>query len=123
MFLPLRLSRRVLLGILALFAAISLFPSAQQLRSSADPAVFHGCTSIMVGRLATSDGSVITSHTADGRYRTWLNIVPHRSNPPGATSKIYVGRMHTRYPEDERGLKVTGEIPEPPETYAFINTA
>jgi hypothetical protein len=32
------------------------------------------CTSIMIGRLATTDGSVITSHTCDGTYRTWLEI-------------------------------------------------
>ena len=30
------------------------------------------CTSIMVGKKATTDGSVITSHTCDGRYRTWM---------------------------------------------------
>ena len=30
----------------------------------------QNCTSIMVGRLASTDGSVITSHTCDGRYRT-----------------------------------------------------
>ena len=30
------------------------------------------CTSIMVGKNASTDGSVITSHTCDGRYRTWM---------------------------------------------------
>ena len=32
----------------------------------------QSCTSIMVGRKASVDGSVITSHTCDGRYRTWV---------------------------------------------------
>ena len=30
----------------------------------------QSCTSIMVGKRASKDGSVITSHTCDGRYRT-----------------------------------------------------
>jgi len=77
----------------------------------------------MVGRLATTDGSVITSHTADGIYRTWIDISPHRKNNADAKSKVYSGRMHTRYPQDERGLRVTGEIPEAPESYSFINSA
>ena len=34
----------------------------------------QSCTSIMVGRLASADGSVITSHTCDGRYRTWVQM-------------------------------------------------
>ena len=34
------------------------------------------CTSIMVGKNATTDGSVITSHTCDGRYRTWMRWEP-----------------------------------------------
>lgn len=82
-----------------------------------------GCTSIMVGRLATVDGSVITSHTADGGYRTWIDISPHRKNEAGAKNKIYTGRMYTRQSDDQRGLKLTGEIPEVPESYAFFDTA
>ena len=34
------------------------------------------CTSIMVGKLASTDGSVMTSHTCDSWYRTWVNVVP-----------------------------------------------
>jgi len=82
-----------------------------------------GCTSIMVGRLATVDGSVITSQTVDGEFRNWMEISPHRKNEAGAKNKIYKGRMATRIPDDERGLKLTGEIPEVPESYSFFNTA
>jgi len=83
----------------------------------------HGCTSIMVGRLATVDGSVITSQTVDGEYRNWMEISPHRKNEAGAKNKIYTGRMGTRIPDDQRGLKLTGEIPEVSESYSFFNTA
>ncbi len=82
-----------------------------------------GCTSIMVGRLASGDGSVITCHTCDGNYRQWLNIVPRRKNAPGSTNKIYEGKMHTETPYDMRKVVLKGEIPEVPETYAFLNTA
>jgi len=34
----------------------------------------ESCTSIMVSKGASADGSVITSHTCDGRYRTWMTM-------------------------------------------------
>ncbi|HPB58738.1 MAG TPA: C69 family dipeptidase [Candidatus Saccharicenans sp.] len=82
-----------------------------------------GCTSIMVGRLASDDGSVITCHTCDGNYRQWVNIVPHRQNKPDSTNKLYDGKMHTETPDDMRRVRFKGEIPEVAETYAFLNTA
>ena len=36
----------------------------------------ESCTSIMVGKKASADGSVMTSHTCDGNYRKWMDIVP-----------------------------------------------
>lgn len=82
-----------------------------------------GCTSIMVGRLASADGSVITAHSCDGNYRTWLNIVPHAKYPEGSKNQIYYGKMHTETSSDLRGLMLRGEIPQVEETYAFLNTA
>jgi dipeptidase len=84
---------------------------------------FDSCTSIQVGRLATVDGSVITCHTCDGPYRQWVNIVPHQKWPDKSTNKVYSGRMHTEFTADLRGIVQTGEIPQVPETYRFLNTA
>jgi len=84
---------------------------------------FDSCTSIQVGRLATVDGSVITCHTCDGPYRQWVNIVPHQKWPDKSMNKIYSGRMHTEFTADLRGIVQTGEIPQVPETYRFLNTA
>ena len=53
------------------------------------------CTSIMVGKKASADGSVMTSHTCDGRYRTWMNWVAASYNMPGATTDICKGLMRT----------------------------
>ncbi len=82
-----------------------------------------GCTSIMAGRLATTDGSVITCHTCDGNYRTWVNVVPPGKHSEGAMTKIYTGKMHTETSWDLRGITEKGEIPQVAETYAFLNTA
>lgn len=82
-----------------------------------------GCTSIMVGRNATVDGSVITSHTCDGIYRTWMTISPHRANKPDSKNAIYAGMMGTNGPLDRSKLKFTGEVPEVQESFAFLNTA
>lgn len=81
------------------------------------------CTSIMVGRAASTDGSVMTSHTCDGNYRTWIDVRPARQNEPGATNVVVTGRLHNAYPGDRRGVEVRGEIGETPESFAFINTA
>jgi dipeptidase len=82
------------------------------------------CTSIMVGRLASTDGSVMTSHTCDGYYRTWVEIFPHTKYEKGAIHTVYKGMLRARETSwDMRDVAKTGEIPEVEETYAFLNTA
>jgi dipeptidase len=112
------------------------------LRSQCDDKEFYGsCTSIMVGKKASADGSVITSHTCDGRYRTWMNIVPAQKHKKGTVTKIMKGTLFTEsmdeitrlqlaentdvtIPADfEVHLEIKGEIPEAEETFAFLYTA
>ncbi|MFO7617240.1 MAG: C69 family dipeptidase [Bacteroidales bacterium] len=81
------------------------------------------CTSIMVGKKASTDGSVMTAHSCDGNYRTWLNIVPHRTWPEGATRKVTWGKLHTETPHDTRNTFEKGEIPQVAETYSYLNVA
>ncbi len=81
------------------------------------------CTSIMAGRLATTDGSVITAHSCDGNYRTWVRINPPQKYPKGAKAKIYTGFLHNETPWDMRRVREKGEIPQVEKTYAFLNTA
>lgn len=113
---------------LAVVAAIS-FVAARQAGTPLGPEAKawvedpDSCTSIQVGRLATVDGSVITCHTCDGPYRQWVNIVPHQKWPDKSMNKIYSGKMHTETPTDLRGIVQTGEIPQVPETFRFLNTA
>jgi dipeptidase len=86
-----------------------------------NPAI-ESCTSVIVGRLASVDGSTMTSHSCDSNTdRTWINIVPHKKHNPGDLCAVYFQPKRTKGPNDHPLKK--GEIPQVPETYAFINTA
>jgi dipeptidase len=87
------------------------------------PGYGENCTTIMVGRRASTDGSVMTSHTCDGNYRTWLEIFPHQKFGEGAMHPVYSGMLHTEEAWDMTKVTLKGEIPEASETYAFLNTA
>lgn len=90
---------------------------------SAQEYVGQSCTSIMVGRKASADGSVITSHTCDGGYRTWAQMEPAADHGPGTMHPVLRGTMNTRFRGDTTGVKLMGEIPEAAHTYAYLNTA
>lgn len=98
------------------FSVIAIWAGAQEYDG-------QSCTSIMVGRKASADGSVITSHTCDGRYRTWAYMEPARDHEPGTMHKVLRGTMKTKFHGDTVGVKVMGEIPEAAHTYAYLNTA
>jgi hypothetical protein len=49
-----------------------------------------GCTSITVGKMATIDGSVITSHTDDShRTSSAIDIVPPMTHTKGTFTTMY----------------------------------
>jgi len=87
------------------------------------PGYAENCTSIMVGRLASTDGSVMTSHTCDGRYRTWLEVVPAMTFARDTVHPVYWGTMQTEEAWDMTNVTRKGEIPEVKSTYAYLNTA
>jgi dipeptidase len=83
----------------------------------------EGCTSILVGKAASADGSTMTSHSCDSTTdRTWMNMVPHRKHAPGEMAKVYYEPKLTKGPDDPDRIE-TGEIPQVPETYAYLNAA
>lgn len=104
--------RSILLTIL-LLAAVSV--TAQSPKDA--------CTSIMAGREATTDGSVITSHTCDSWYRTWMQIVPRHDYPNDTVTAIRRGLMHTEHSGDQTGVTQAGTIPQARLTYSYLNTA
>ena len=83
----------------------------------------ESCTSIMVGKAASTDGSVITSHTCDARYRTWMTMTPARDYERDTVTAVYRDRFHTSFPGDVNGMVQTGTIPQVRHTYRFLDTA
>ncbi|TCN62061.1 dipeptidase [Acetobacteroides hydrogenigenes] len=88
-----------------------------------DPYFGETCTSILVGKKASADKSVITSHTCDGSYRTWLNVVPAATYPDTAKHLVYKGSLKTESVTDNNGLTLAGSIPQVNQTFAYLNTA
>ncbi|KAF0203820.1 MAG: hypothetical protein FD170_893 [Bacteroidetes bacterium] len=110
---------RLLLSVCLILIQISAF--AQVLPG--DPYFGESCTSIMVGKNATVDGSVITAHTCDGNYRTWLRMEKAAEHADTASHIVYKGTLHTETPDDMRKVTVAGRIPQVKYTYAYLNTA
>ena len=115
------LNRFISLTAWTLFCAVSVSAQSFDLQESMPG---DNCTSILVGRKATTDGSVITSHTCDSWYRTWMRWVPAADIERDTVMDIYEGRMHTEYPGSMDGVKVKGQIPQPAgHTYRYLDTA
>ena len=105
MFHRIRLSVALVVGVVCAFLAAKAFC----------------CTSIMVGCKASTDGSVMTSHTCDSHDNsTDLRIVPAAKHKPGDQ------RLVTRWEADNGGpmkrtiCKPIGQIPQVPETFGYI---
>ena len=106
-----------------LFSLSALVNSQYHDIDSDGPGYGENCTTIMVGRLASTDGSVMTSHSCDGNYRTWLEIFPHLKYEKGVMHPVLWGMLHTEESWDMTKVTKKGEIPEVTETYAYLNTA
>ncbi len=103
------------LSLLALSLSLTLLLNAQTAKDA--------CTSIMAGKNATTDGSVITSHTCDSWYRTWMSVEPAADYKNDTVMDIYEGLMHTEKHGDMTGVRIKGQIPQARHTYSFLNTA
>ncbi len=87
----------------------------------------EGCTSILVGKDASTDGSTMVTHTCDCGICDWTWYhVPAKDHKPGEKRKIYHISQYFTWPP-EQGLKwerykdnyADLEIPEVEHTYAF----
>ena len=87
----------------------------------------RGCTVVLVGKEASTDSSVMTTHTADCSVCDWTwRHVPAADHEPGSMRKIYyisqirtwppeTGGKWEMYTENDTGL----EIPQVAHTYAY----
>lgn len=105
------------------FCILSLSTYAQDIEYANPVNDPESCTSIMVGKKASADGSVITSHTCDGNYRTWMQIVPALQYEKDTVMAIYDGLMHTEFIADRSKWVLKGSIPQARSTYQFLNTS
>ncbi|MBC8316244.1 MAG: C69 family dipeptidase, partial [Bacteroidetes bacterium] len=81
----------------------------------------YSCTIIVAGKKATTDGSVIVSHSdagADCRIR----VIPRMKFPKGAMAPVYSGIQDPQQPLDQYG-DTLGFIPQVEETYRYIHSA
>jgi dipeptidase len=82
------------------------------------------CTSIMVGRKASTDGSVMTSHTCDShRTGSHVVIVPSRTHPAGAKLLLTKRNMDDSGPMERYGRQPTGTIPQVAKTFGYLAPA
>jgi dipeptidase len=113
---------------LILIAAIVLntaFVNAQTAdKSDWEGGVPEGCTTITAGKLATADGSVITSHTDDShRTRSWIDVVPAQKHKKGDMVTMYKRVQNDSLKMPAYAHIKVGEIPQVKKTNGYINTA
>ncbi|MCK5148924.1 C69 family dipeptidase [bacterium] len=80
-----------------------------------------GCTDIIVGKLASTDGSVITSHTECGP-ECRVNVVKGRKFKKGAKAPVYYGIQDVNKTIDDYG-EILGYIPQVEKTYTYFHSA
>lgn len=109
--------------------AMMIFSGASVLAQTADTSdwqagVPEACTSITVGREASFDGSVMTSHTDDShRTRSWMDIVPAATHAKKDKTVMYKRSACDTAKMPTYKHTAIGKIPEVEHTYAYVNTA
>ena len=85
------------------------------------PTIGLTCTDIVVGKEASVDGSVITSHTGaapDCR----VHVVPAQTHEPGSMAPVYFGMLDANVPFKTYG-EIIGHIPQVEKTYRYFHSA
>jgi dipeptidase len=100
------------------------FHAVSQDKSDWMGGVPEGCTSITVGKKASADGSVITSHTDDShRTRAWMDFMPAKDHEKDATVPMYKRSQDNTQVMPAYKHERIGEIPQVKHTHAYLNTA
>lgn len=110
-------------------AAVATTPSPTAFHPE-DETFSESCTTIAVGKLASSDGSIMTAHSCDSNYRTWVSMEKPVEFAPGSMDPVYSGKLHTEFRDDTKGHSMIikylkrGEVPAPVgPTNQYFNTA
>jgi dipeptidase len=82
-----------------------------------NPYLAEACTTVLVGKDVSIDGSVINSHTADSWYDSNLRVVQGAKYPKGTMMDVYINLLG----EDRNPPRVIGQIPQAEETYTYFH--
>jgi dipeptidase len=120
-----RIMKKISLAIISLvFLPVISTITAQIDKSDWEGGFPEGCTSITVGKKASFDGSVITSHTDDShRTRSWMDFQPARKHKRGTSTPMYKRLASDSLAMPTYAHKLIGSIPQVKKTHAFLNTA
>lgn len=111
------------------FFSLLIFLSGALIAQTADKSdwqggVPEGCTSVTVGKKASFDGSVMTSHTDDShRTRSWMDIQKAKTHKADAEMTMYKRVASDSLEMPTYAHKPIGSIPQVEKTYQYINTA
>ena len=98
-------------------------PAVQADQAEGQVCECEGCTSVLVGKNASIDGSTMTSHSCDSTTdRTWMDMVPAQAHKPGAMATLWMDPKESKGPNDPDRVPA-GEIPQVAQTYKFLNAA
>ena len=121
MFLHASALRKILLILITFH--FTFFATAQTDPRSPSPYPDE-CTSITAGKLATADGSVITSHTDDShRTRSWMDVIPAAEHKDGSKAPMYKRKASNEFSMPTYAHIEIGSIPQVASTFGYINTA
>ena len=81
---------------------------------------YDACTDIIVGKLASADGSVMTSHTG-ACDESRVHVVPAKAYKKGEMAPVYYGLLNVRTPLNDYG-EIIGSIPQVEKTFAYFHT-
>jgi dipeptidase len=116
-------------SIVTFFFFISIFfAQAQQIKDNDKSDWINGypdgCTTVAIGKLASFDGSSMTSHTDDShRTRSNLDIVPAMQHESNEQVTLYKRENDDTQKMPSYKNIPTGKIPQVDYTYGYINTA
>ena len=79
----------------------------------------EACTTILVGKDASVDGSTMVTHTCDGSYDARVRVIAGQEFEDGAMAPVYKDLCHDSIPG--RTMKQIGEIPQVKKTYTYFN--